>query len=476
MRHRRFARSSSFATALFWWGALLAGPALLGGAGCSDSPSETGSGSTTTTAGGAGAGGASGGGGAGGAEPLPPLDPEACVPTPDSGEDPALADAAEAQWSADDAPPESASIQQDKAYFLATLLAADGALLADLALDATLGAAAQDRDDRLRGAPDTCVSDTACYSEALLWTDTDATAVAEALSARLEATGKLAGLAAKMRASGRFALHATKTDPDLVRAAFLDLTTALGKTFTDEAGALGGAAIHDVVKSVSDDNPAPFDFFEALLAVDLAALSTDKRDEAERYEPLATGENAKALAAIPGIDWPQYPFSVILVPGQGPDEPGVALAPDGQARADLAAQRYAAGIAPLIALSGGHVHPERTPYSEAIEMKKYLLATYAIPEEALLVDPHARHTTTNLRNVSRLLYRYGVPTDRSVLITTTAGQAIYIGFWHGTFGPRCTDELGYLPWRSLVPLSKYDACMRPVAVSLHADGRDPLDP
>lgn len=476
MRQRCSSRSSSFATALLCGSALFAGAALLGTAGCGDSPSETTSGSTTTTTGGGGAGGASGGGGAGGAEPLPPLDPDACPLGPDSGEDPAIADAAEAQWSTDYVPPESASIEQDKAYFFATLLAADGALLADLALDATLGAAAQDRDDRLRGAPDLCASDTACYSDALLWSEPDASAAADALAARLESTGTLAGVAADMRASGRFALHATKTDSDLVKAGFLDLTTALGKTFTDEAGALGGAAIHDVVKSVSDSHPAPFDFFEALLAVDLAALIADKRDEAERYEPLATGENAKALAAIPAIDWPQYPFSVILVPGQGPDEPDVALAPDGQARADLAAQRYAAGIAPLIALSGGHVHPDRTPYSEAIEMKKYLIATYAIPEEALLVDPHARHTTTNLRNVSRLLYRYGVPTDRSVLITTTAGQAIYIGFWHGTFGPRCTDELGYLPWRSLVPLSKYDACMRPVAVSLHADGRDPLDP
>jgi len=89
---------------------------------------------------------------------------------------------------------------------------------------------------------------------------------------------------------------------------------------------------------------------------------------------------------------------------------------------------------------------------------------------------HARHTTTNLRNASRLLYRYGVPTDRPLLVTSDFGQSLYIGHWHGMFGPRCQDELGYLPWRSLVPLSQYDTCMRPAAVSLHADGRDPLDP
>lgn len=181
-------------------------------------------------------------------------------------------------------------------------------------------------------------------------------------------------------------------------------------------------------------------------------------------------------ARVPSIDWAKFPFTVILVPGYGPEEPDVVLSPSGQARADLAAQRFAAGIAPLIVLSGGHVHPDRTLYSEAIEMKKYLRSAHSVPEEAILVDPHARHTTTNLRNVSRLLYRGGVPTDRPLLVTSDFGQSLYIGYWKGMFGPRCKSELGYLPWRSLVPISKYDACMVPVAVSLHADGRDPLDP
>jgi uncharacterized SAM-binding protein YcdF (DUF218 family) len=32
-------------------------------------------------------------------------------------------------------------------------------------------------------------------------------------------------------------------------------------------------------------------------------------------------------------------------------------------------------------------------------MKRQLVALFGIPESAILVDPHARHTTTNLRNV-----------------------------------------------------------------------------
>ncbi|MFO0588639.1 MAG: YdcF family protein [Polyangiaceae bacterium] len=442
--------------------------------GCGNAASGSGGGGATTTTTTTALGG--GGSGGSGGEPLPDLDPAACPVTADSGADPALAAAAEADWSIDYAAPESGSIEEDKAFFLATLLDADANLHLELAMDATLTLAAQDRDARLRAAPDKCGSDTACYQGELVWLAAEADDAASALVARLTDAGLLAPFAANMRASGRFSLHATASDDELVRAAFLDYTVALGKTLEDETSSLGGTAMHDVVASAAAAHPATFFFHEALLAVDLAALTADERDEAERYEPLAKGENAKALANIPTIDWAKYPFTVILVPGQGPDMDGVNLAPDGQARADLAAQRYAAGLAPIIALSGGHVHPDRTPYSEAIEMKKYLRSTYAIPEEALIVDPHARHTTTNLRNVSRLLYRYGIPTDRSLLVTTTAGQAIYIGFWHGTFGPRCIDELGYLPWRSLVPLSKYDICMVPVAISLHADGRDPLDP
>jgi len=434
--------------------------------GCSGESSAGAAGSTSSTA----------AGGSGGGEPLPPLDPAACPVAPDSGEDPALSAAAEAQWSATYVSPASPSVQQDKAFFLATLLRADATLLADLVADTTLAAMSNDRDARLREAPAMCADDVACHAEALGWTAADAASAAAAIHSVLAANGQLATFAKDMRASGRFALHATLDDGALVETSFRDLVTALRVTFGQQASSLGGPALRDVVEAVAAAHPAPFAFFEPLLEVDLAALTADDRDEAARYEPLDQGENAKTLAHIPSIDWAAFPFTVILVPGQGPTTADVPLAPNGQTRSDLAAQRFAAGIAPLIALSGGHVHPDRTPYSEAIEMKKYLIESHGIPQDAILVDPHARHTTTNLRNVTRLLHRHGVPTDRALLVTSDFGQSIYIGYWHGELGPRCQEELGYLPWRSLVPISDTDACMVPVAVSLHADGRDPLDP
>lgn len=417
-----------------------------------------------------------GSGGEGGLGPLPPLDPEACPVTADSGVNGPLADAALAQWSPDFAPPASGSLLADKAFPLATFLGASLPLSQAFEADATLSAIAADRDTRLRSASASCGADVPCLRAALAWGETDAASAAAALVARLEATGLLAGLVADLRASGRFALWATATDAELVDSAFRALTVALDGTLDSEAEALGGAALASVVDSVATSHGAPFAFFEALAAVDLAALAEDGRDEAARYEPLDAGENAAALAHVPAIDWAAFPFTLILVPGQGPTDLDTPLAEQGKLRADLAAQRYSAGLAPLIALSGGHVHPDRTPYAEALEMKKYLREVHGIPEEALFVDPHARHTTTNLRNVTRLLLRAGVPVDRPLLVTSDLGQSLYIGYWHGMFGPRCEEELGYLPWRSLVPLSTNDACMRPTAVSLHADGRDPLDP
>ncbi len=459
----------SFAGALL---SILAVGALHGTSGCSSDAAPTTTGSSTST----GAGGTGGADGSGGGEAIPPLDPAACPITADSGEDPVIAAAAEAQWSPTYAAPKGASIEQDKAFPLATSLRADAALLADLAADPALAAAGVDRDQRLRGAPAKCADDVVCLRNELVWTDAEAASTGEALRARLSAGGKLGAFAKDLRASGRFGLHATLDDGALVKAALGDLTVALAATFDAEAASLGGAKLASVVTAVAAAHPAPFVFFEPLVDVDLAALTADLRDEGSRYEPLDQGENAKALAHIPDIDWAKFPFTAIVVPGYGPDQPGVALSPSGQARADLAAARFNAGVAPLILLSGGHVHPDRTPYSEAIEMKKYLLAARGVPEQAMLVDPHARHTTTNLRNASRLLYRGGVPMDRPLLVTSDFGQSLYIAYWHGTFGPRCQDELGYLPWRSLVPLSQNDTCMRPSAVSLHADGRDPLDP
>lgn len=62
----------------------------------------------------------------------------------------------------------------------------------------------------------------------------------------------------------------------------------------------------------------------------------------------------------------------------------------------MAARRWRQGLAPLIIVSGGHVHPNRTPYSEAVEMKRELITRYGIPETAVVIAPYAHRSCSNM--------------------------------------------------------------------------------
>jgi DUF218 domain len=203
-------------------------------------------------------------------------------------------------------------------------------------------------------------------------------------------------------------------------------------------------------------------------------LDANRRDEAGRHEPMHLTVNRAAFARIPTIDWKKYPYAVIVVPGAGADRPDIRLDPWARLRLELAVARYRAGKAPLILVSGGHVHPAQTAYAEAIEMKRVLIEDFGVPEAAILVDPHARHTTTNLRNAARLMFRYGIPTALASLVTTDRYQSAYIE--GATFRERCTKELGYQPAAIGTRVSLFDLEFRPAIESLHADASDPLDP
>ena len=395
---------------------------------------------------------------------FPELDPAVCAldePVDLQGFDPAYVRLESGSWVA------------DKNYYLLTVLSEDGAAASIVDGDPDLGDISDDRDERIRDAAAECVGDVDCYADALLWSPTDAQAVADALAdAFAPATTAFDLAQTHLRPSGMFHLHVEDGDDDLLREAWLDTTAGLQEAFNAYARSLPATDLGDIVAAVVATHSDPMPFYVPLLEVTLAAMEEVGRDEAGRYEPLEDGENAAALARIPAIDWDDYRFSIMLVPGQGP-ETEIPLSPLSRVRCDLAAERYKAGVIPLIVFSGGHVHPDRTPYSEAVEMKKYIMATHGIPEGAILLDPHARHTTTNLRNASREIFRYGIPPDKPVLVTTDFSQNFYIDY---LIRQRCLDELGYLPWRSLERMDGNDTCMVPNPTSLYADPRDPLDP
>ncbi len=235
-----------------------------------------------------------------------------------------------------------------------------------------------------------------------------------------------------------------------------------------------GGLVRTVLESIESDEAADDLFFNLPLRFSVGILRCQARDEAGRYEPLEAGENRKAFARAKTIAWKNYAYSAILVPGYGPEEPQLSLSPVGWIECYEAVKRWRAGKAPYIITSGGHVHPDRTPYSEAIEMKRVLMAEFKVPESAILVDPHARHTTTNIRNAARIVARDGLPFDKPILVVTNPYQATDIA--SPTFAARCRSVFGYMPYRDAKRLSTFEVSLHMELQSLSIDPMDPLDP
>ena len=97
-----------------------------------------------------------------------------------------------------------------------------------------------------------------------------------------------------------------------------------------------------------------------------------------------------------------------------------------------------------------------------------------VPEDAVIVDPHARHTTTNLRNAARILWRDGAPVDRKVLVVSDDAQTAYIA--SAAFDARNRTETGVLPYSDKKQLGRFEVEILPAAEALRLNPLDPLDP
>ncbi|MCB9605776.1 MAG: YdcF family protein [Polyangiaceae bacterium] len=370
----------------------------------------------------------------------------------------------------------SSSLLQDKAFYLFTAIEAEPARVSALQNDSSLASLASARATAMTDSLTSC-TDAACWGLAFKWSDADLQVASMALQALASDASIAALITSDLRPSGTSILQATGSDAELFVGAWQKEAANLNKAWDDYAPSLPTETLKPLLESAAGSASSE-PFYAPLLRLLPKLLEANDRPEPTRYEPLADGENSAAIANIPNIDFSKYPFTLIVVPGQGPTDLDTPLDPRGAVRADQAAARYAAGLAPLIALSGGHVHPDRTPYSEAIEMKHYLMQRYSLPENVLIVDPHARHTTTNLRNVARQMFRYGIPTDRPSLITTDLFQTAYIAGAgpDEIYGKRCLAELGFLPYQGLTNLDTLDNCWLPSAESTQQDASDLLDP
>lgn len=224
----------------------------------------------------------------------------------------------------------------------------------------------------------------------------------------------------------------------------------------------------DVLKDVQQPKLA---FYESLWTA-VRLLEVNERWDVAQLEPLMELENKKAYEAIRKTDFSRYPYSLLLTLGAGPDQYGQPISPGGMLRSRMAARSYFDGLAPFIVVSGGRVHPYKTPYIEALEMKKYLMQVLGVPEEAILIDPHARHTTTNLRNTSRILLTYGFPQDKFAIVNSSVPHIDAVQ----NMADRCMRELGYVPYELGKRISDVIVEFKPRIESLTIDPDEPLDP
>ncbi|WBQ16214.1 YdcF family protein [Sphingobium yanoikuyae] len=206
----------------------------------------------------------------------------------------------------------------------------------------------------------------------------------------------------------------------------------------------------------------------------LALLDVSDRTDAIGFEPLTGGLNAPAMARAKNIDWKRYRYSALIVTGVGPEVDGMPLSPFGKYHLRLAANRFADGDAPFLILTGGRAHPRATRFAEAQEMRQALIERYGVPADAIIIEPYARHTTTNLRNATRLLMAMAAPLDKDTLIVCNPGQSAMIE--NPLFVQRNDKELGYQPGAIGARLTPTELLFRPSRLSARVDPRDPLDP
>ena len=109
-----------------------------------------------------------------------------------------------------------------------------------------------------------------------------------------------------------------------------------------------------------------------------------------------------------------------------------------------------------------------------LRARRALIERFGVPANAIVVEPYARHTTTNLRNATRRLIAMKAPLDRDALIVSNIAHSQSIG--SPGFVERNRRELGYQPGEVRGRVSPNDLAFRPSRDSLRVDPADPLDP
>lgn len=377
-----------------------------------------------------------------------------------------------------------------KNYGLLTLLEQDAEVSTLLKNDPELAQLTQKKLSALSTSLTDC-KDAACLTTAVKLTDDDIKTVSDRLEALYKTGSALNRMVkSKLIPSGLYSLY-KKLSPEqlLVKAWEQDAGSinytigvyAEGKkpnypqidsiSYNIKSRAYF-TLMYDVSATLLGDIKGTKLFFEPAMQAALLYLQINERHDPANYEPMELKANKAAATRVKTIKWADYPYSNILVPGAGPDNLTSPLSGEGMLRCRLAVQEYKAGKAPFIIVSGGNVHPYKTKYNEAEEMKVYLIKTLHISENVIIIEPHARHTTTNMRNSARLLYKYGIPADKPGIVVTDKSQTDFIM----NMDARCQKELNYVPYKLAKRNSETEVEYYPVEEAKQIDPDEPLDP
>lgn len=263
----------------------------------------------------------------------------------------------------------------------------------------------------------------------------------------------------------------------------------------DFGGARRGAVLGAIEAAGSGERPRLLQgLCDAYMDEDLIRFIEASAERRRRAAELALrvappdpspAHNDATYAALAAFDeWAAYTYPLIIVPGYTPEDikaPAPGVHPIAQRRLEQAVLDVKAKLAPFILVSGSNVRPRGTPYYEAIEMKRALVAM-GVPADRVLVEARARHSTTNLRNAGRVLFERRLA--RAVITTSgggVAGSNVFDqDFYFGnpvlsTFYSRCERELGYRVGE-LKRVGPSHTELIPSPDVRRINYRDPLDP
>jgi len=385
------------------------------------------------------------------------------------------------------------SYTQYKNYYLLTLFQQLPDVNKLLSSDSTLAKIATVKRNYLFSALENCGDTVSCYIDHIKFSNTEIEAIGSRLKELYSSRKELEELVQKqLIPSGCYILYADPDPREMLEEAWEQDAKAVNYAIDVYAGGklpnypridsisfdvnsgFYPSMLYDCMNTVIEDVKDEQLFFMPSMDYALRAIEINDRNRAADYEPMESTCNKAAFEKVKTINWSDYPYSLILVPGAGPDDPDEPLSATGMLRCRVAAYRWKEGKAPFIMVSGGKVHPYKTKYCEAEEMKKYLMEVMHIPGNSILLEPHARHTTTNMRNCARIVFRYGMPINKPGITSTTKSQSYYIT--DEIMQQRCMKELGYVPYKNGKRLSETEAEFYPLVTSLQIDADEPMDP